>query len=499
VRFEGSDANSDVAGGSAVGAALPDGSAWVARTPSTTSSTPAAQSPVPYTTYTSAAPIYLASAAPLPTTTVYTASPGPLASTTLPSPATAYGASIGPPPLANSSSASAWDPYRLAQRPAAFSGTITSTAPSGQYLLPQPMPRVPYYTQQPVVAPSVPGQPYVVVPEAPGVAPVAQPGTVVIPGPTPPAMVLPPSVPTLGSAPPPLVPPAPVYPTSCYAEVDAIFFTRDVQAGSKPLVLQDIVLPTTPNVLTSTADLRFPFEVGPRITLGHDFGNAYSFEASYFGIYNWHDSIINTGTNNLNLPDDLGLFPAFNSDNQITITYDSIVNNGELNILHSYGNISCLAGFRYFNLGEHLNIGANNAIIPTTGTYDVNAYNNLFGLQGGARIQQSCGNWSYDLTGKAGVYGNAVSSSQEVVEEGFLLRDSHKTGGQVAFVGELGFNGAYQFSQNWFLRGGYQVFWVDGVALAPNQLDFSTNPTPALNTTGSLFMQGANAGLMARW
>jgi hypothetical protein len=426
---------------------------------------------------------------------IYTASTAPLTSASvLPSPAAAYGTSIAPPPLLASTSTSPWDPYRVAQRPAAFSGTITST--SGQYLLPQPMPRVPYYTQQPV---ATTGQPYVVIPETPAAVPTAQPGAVVYPGPTPPAIVSPPTVPTLGAA---LPPPAPVFPTACYAQVDAIFFTRNVQAGNQPLVLRDIVNPTEPNVVLSTSDLSIPFQVGPRVTLGHEFDSTYSFEASYFGIFNWHDTLTATGANNLNLPGDLGLTGglAFIGADQVTVTYDSQVNNGELNLLHSYGNISCLIGFRYFNLGEHLNIVAND-IVDGTGFYDVNAYNNMFGLQGGARLVQACGNWSYDLTGKAGVYGNEISSSQSVEDAGTALRNVHTTGTAVAFLGELGLNGNYQFSQNWFLRGGYQVYWIDGIALAPEQLDFTDTPTSGthLNKTGSLFMQGANAGLMARW
>jgi hypothetical protein len=381
-----------------------------------------------------------------------------------------------------------------------FSGTITS--PSGQYFLPQPMPRVPYYTQQPVTAP---GQPYVVIPGSATVAPPAQPGTVVYPGPTPPAIVSPPTIPTLG----PALPPAPVYATSCYAQVDAIFFTRDVQAGNKAIILRDIVNPTDPNVVASTADLSFPFEVGPRVTLGHEFDPVYTFEATYWGIFNFHDSFTKTGVDALgdgilNLPGDLGLTGglAFIGANSVSVTYDSVVNNGELNLFHNWGNISCLVGFRYFNLGEHLNIVATDDV-DGTGFYDVNAYNNLFGLQTGGRIQQSCGNWSYDLTGKAGVYGNEVRSSQLVVDvdPSSPLRSVKDTGAQVAFIGELGFNGSYQFSPNWFIRGGYQVFWVDGVALAPNQLDFTdtTDSGTHLNKTGSLFMQGAHAGLMARW
>ena len=46
--------------------------------------------------------------------------------------------------------------------------------------------------------------------------------------------------------------------------------------------------------------------------------------------------------------------------------------------------------------------------------YNISAYNNLFGGQLGGRVGHACGPWSYDFTGKAGVYGNIIKSSQNV-------------------------------------------------------------------------------------
>ena len=208
-----------------------------------------------------------------------------------------------------------WDPYQVAARPAMFTGTITST--SGQYLLPQPMPRVPYYTQQPVAAAGA-GQPYVVIPD-PGCAapvvssaplatsapfvvpPAAAPipsSTVVMPGPMPPAIAAPATVPVLTN---PIFAPPPIYASSCYFDADAIFFTRDARIGNTPLVLLDMNASTQSNVLLSTADLNFNYEVGPRILIGHAFDPYNAFEASYFGIYNWQATATVNGDNNLNL------------------------------------------------------------------------------------------------------------------------------------------------------------------------------------------------------
>lgn len=59
-----------------------------------------------------------------------------------------------------------------------------------------------------------------------------------------------------------------------------------------------------------------------------------------------------------------------------------------------------------------------------------------------------------------------------------------------------------QLTDTWALRGGYNLIWIEGVALGGNQLDF-TNTTDSgrgIGTSGSgLFLHGANVGLEAHW
>ncbi len=259
-------------------------------------------------------------------------------------------------------------------------------------------------------------------------------------------------------------------------------------------------------MLLSTADLDFPWQVGPRITLGRDFDAFRSFEATYWGIFDFKTTATVTGNNNLNLPGDLGLAAGldfFNADT-MTVDYKSQINNGELTYLQNYGGLAWLIGFRYFELGEQFSITSTD---NQTGTsfYQLNAYNNLFGGQIGARLTQACGtctSWSYDITGKAGVYDNVISTAQRVGDfSGFSLRDVKTNANQVAFIGEIDFNLNYALNPNWSIRGGYQVFWVEGLALAPNQLDFTdtAGSGTTVDKTGGLFMHGAHAGLMARW
>jgi hypothetical protein len=65
----------------------------------------------------------------------------------------------------------------------------------------------------------------------------------------------------------------------------------------------------------------------------------------------------------------------------------------------------------------------------------------------------------------------------------------------------VGLNATWRLNQNWGIRGGYQVYWLEGVALAPDQV-LSTdlaNQTGGIDPNGHLFLHGANVGLEAAW
>jgi len=72
----------------------------------------------------------------------------------------------------------------------------------------------------------------------------------------------------------------------------------------------------------------------------------------------------------------------------------------------------------------------------------------------------------------------------------------------VAFCGEIGITAAYNLTDRLALRGGYQLLWLDGVALASQQPIL--NPPPLLSaatsvgTSGDVFYNGAFIGLEYR-
>ena len=51
------------------------------------------------------------------------------------------------------------------------------------------------------------------------------------------------------------------------------------------------------------------------------------------------------------------------------------------------------------------------------------------------------------------------------------------------------------------LRAGYNLMWIEGVATAPDQLDFTDTAQSGtiVQTKGGEFFHGVNLGLEARW
>ncbi len=166
-------------------------------------------------------------------------------------------------------------------------------------------------------------------------------------------------------------------------------------------------------------------------------------------------------------------------------------------------NFHFLAGFRYFNLDELLNINSEDGDTGTS-DYRISTRNNLYGAQFGGRWELlSGGQLGLDLFGKAGIYGNAAGQSTFMgdLDNTDVVRDFDTTGSRTAFIGELGFNATWKFTERLAARAGYSLIWVEGVARAPDQLDFTDTPESgsALVFSQGAFLHGANVGLEARW
>jgi hypothetical protein len=107
---------------------------------------------------------------------------------------------------------------------------------------------------------------------------------------------------------------------------------------------------------------------------------------------------------------------------------------------------------------------------------------------------------------KIGVAGTLLSQSQTVFDplqptQFRVPNPSSSDKAGMGMIADMNLSAIYRFNEVWGLRVGYNLLWLTGVALAPDQFDFSPSSIGGtnLNGSGSMFLSGANLGLEARW
>ena len=166
--------------------------------------------------------------------------------------------------------------------------------------------------------------------------------------------------------------------------------------------------------------------------------------------------------------------------------------------------VTMLAGFRWVNLGEKL-VGALEP--PTIRTeppfWDTTTNNNLYGLQVGAdwKIWQR-GRFSIDGLAKAGIYDDNAEETTAVSVIAKQVRQASTSTNHAAFVGETGLQCTYQVTERLLLKAGYEAIWLEGVALAPGQVQETycvvlpmSVQAMGVNCNSGVFYHGATAGL----
>lgn len=308
------------------------------------------------------------------------------------------------------------------------------------------------------------------------------------------------------------------------------------------------------NPVLSTQQLKFNPEPGMRLTIGRHLGRDIlnrdlTAEFTYFGLNEWSETASVTGTRLTSIPDALqagslqspfgNIAAGFSNADTHALAYSSDLNNFEWNLRlrrrladqmvvlpdgtwiprgNSGGTHSVLAGIRYLSSDERFrytsqgsiieNLGLPNQVInPISGEYQVSTSNNLVGLQlGGELLQENC-LWYWGFRGKAGLFVNFADQSSRiniVDDSGFqgtvrpFVDEFDGDGENLAFIGELGFTLAWRPVQNVTLRAAYDFMWVQGLALAPEQLVFDNSPY-LVNRGGALLFQGVSLGFEWIW
>lgn len=287
-----------------------------------------------------------------------------------------------------------------------------------------------------------------------------------------------------------------------YFRVEALALKRSPPSIRRPLVQTGF----GSGVLLTERNLTFTPQLGQRYTAGVTFNTSSSIEFTYWENLNFERNVTLTGNQDLILPGDWPLPPAtfdFFGADLMHINYISRIKNMELNFIQRlpYDKFSVLVGFRHIDMREQFILTSTQPIFDT-GYYWLQTGNHLNGGQFGGLFRQDWDLFSVEGTGKVGLYENGNQQNNQIIDFGnFLFRNASARGTNQSFVADINLNGIYRLSGNWQFRLGYNLIWVNRVALAPDQIDFTDTASSGFNLyhRGNVLMHGASFGLEASW
>jgi hypothetical protein len=262
-----------------------------------------------------------------------------------------------------------------------------------------------------------------------------------------------------------------------------------------------------------------------RLLYGSRGRNGLGWEAGYLGLYGMYADSDVVDPNGISVPDALGSnVPGFSAARRLRPQYFSTLNVAEANALLTecsrHGDLSArlpwdrcphvrttdlIGGFFWAGLDESASLGITPPGAAST-AYAVATTSNLFGAQLGMRRRTEWERFALEGTFKAGVAGSFLSASADPITTplvpGTQYRDSRSLRTTSAgLLSTITITAIYRLNDTWGLRAGYNMAWLSGLALAPNQWDFTDTPTSGttLRGAGGLFLQGASLGLEAGW
>ena len=332
-----------------------------------------------------------------------------------------------------------------------------------------------------------------------------------LPSALPPSVVVPNSVPPKGAE----VINDPVYARTYYGILESLFYTTGYGAASRPAVISNCT--TNNNIPGSTAiatgDVNNAMLFGPRLTFGViDNECCTGWEAGYFGLFGGKGTTTAVCTGDLALPGALGLASVnFQNSDLMTLTTSNQLQSVEWNRVSYSGDWALLVGIRYINYQEYLNIHSPDGA-DSYGDYHINTANNMLGPQIGLRRETYLGGLGWYAGAKTGILANANSQTQSVTDfptpnpVTYLRPQVSDRRNVASFLGELNAGLIVPFSRNWSARVGYNLLFLEGLALAADQLDFTyINPSfpgttsNSVVSNGGVLLHGASLGLEGRW
>lgn len=224
-------------------------------------------------------------------------------------------------------------------------------------------------------------------------------------------------------------------------------------------------------------------------------------ELRYVGLLNWSgEKIESGGLYSINLDKDfIGYENVSTVQGQMktSLTFGEASYVGELSPpgCHYFW-LSYQLGLRYANITEKLEL--NFSSTEGTSTYNNRAGNQLFGGQGGFRFEARgvpWFGWGFFLSGA--LYANFIKQTTLQMEDNNHIQSQNFREKEVRFA--CGLDAMPYFilrSRHFSLRAGYQVFFFNQLALAPQQFRY---PADQINNKGNIIFKGLLLGVQSNF
>ncbi|NMC20489.1 MAG: hypothetical protein GYA33_08725 [Thermogutta sp.] len=304
-------------------------------------------------------------------------------------------------------------------------------------------------------------------------------------------------------------------------------------------VTQDILGNSLLDIEGLNDDIAGGYETKVTYYLGRDKENRDEFlEFVYWGLNEWSESQSVSGTRT-NYTSDAGDFTAgslfspfaltdFNFADWQQAEYHSEINNFELNwwfrprhrpdrlallpngrwqrqcqtgtfwsFLLGLRGLSLDEGFTLDSRGTRVDAGATTTL---WGRQSIWSQSDTFGIQVGAEVvfRRHRFDWGARIKAAPMLNWAEQTTRMDLLNDlSPILRYADDT--DAAFMGEVNLFASYQILPRVTVFGGYDLMWLEGVALAAEQTDFGLSAPAQVNDNGGIFFQGVSLGGQVVW
>lgn len=311
-----------------------------------------------------------------------------------------------------------------------------------------------------------------------------------------------------------------------YVVFDALFLDRDNASNNQPILVDSVNGLNPGGTIFTTRSLTPSTGVGARLFVGRHADDAMGWEIGYWGASGWYGDARADVAGGLAIPGNLGAaVDGWNTASTVRAGWSSSLNVVELNLLRAAFSAGCepcsrwpsrrcrqeteidwIGGLFWAGLDEQAALRVNTSASEPATAYRVATASNLFGGQVGVRGRRTWDRFSLEGFLKAGLGGAWLAQSASPITSSLTLPLEYRHGREgldtgMGFLSSMNMSAVYRFTDVWGLRIGYNLAWLSGVALAPNQWDFTDTSASGTGVRGAggVFLHGANLGLEARW